>query len=216
MRGSQNDRGLQKLMPINYTVSQGECVSSISERNGFLPNTIWNHPENANLKTLRKDPNVLNPGDVLYIPDRDPKILDRPTDAKHVFKLKGVPAMLRIRLLDGDDPRAGVPYQLEIDGKWVNGSTDGDGVLVQPIPPSAQRGKLLVGEGPTQDTHELNFGTVDPIETDDGVKKRLSDLGYGTDDMTAAIKAYQQKAGMEATGQVDDSMRSHLKEFFGQ
>jgi hypothetical protein len=203
-------------MPLRYTVSQGECLSSIADRNGFLPETLWNHPENAPLKTLRKDPNVLNPGDVLFIPDRTPRITDCATDQKHVFKLKGVPAMLRIRLLDGDEPRAGVPYQLEIDGKWVNGSTNGDGVIEQPLPPGAVRGKLLVGEGPSQDVHELKFGTVDPIETDEGVKKRLSDLGYGTDNMSEALKAFQAKQKLEVSGNIDDATRARLKEIFGQ
>ena len=47
----------------------------------FYWQTLWNLPENAALKTLRKNQNVLMAGDTLHIPDLTVKQETRPTDA---------------------------------------------------------------------------------------------------------------------------------------
>jgi N-acetylmuramoyl-L-alanine amidase len=201
----------------NHTVAQGECFSSIAAQFGFTVDTLWNLPENAQLKANRKDPNVLYPDDVVFVPDPRPKEVSCATEKRHPFVKKGSPAKLKIRLLDGQQPRANVAYKLQIDGVWVDGTTDSNGYLEQPLPPSAKKGQLLVGEGPTQDVHDLDFGFVDPIETDSGVAKRLRDLGYETgSDPSIAIRGFQADQGLEVTGQVDDAFKQKLSEVFGQ
>ena len=201
----------------NHTVTQGDCLSSIAALSGFTVDTLWNLPENAQLKSARKDPNVLYPDDVVFIPDLRSKVIPCATEKRHPFVKKGSPAKLKIRLLDGQEPRANVPYQLQIDGVWVSGVTDGSGYLEQPLSPSARKGQLLVGEGPTQDVHDLDFGYVDPIDTDSGVAKRLRDLGYETgNDPGQAIRGFQKDQGLEVTGQVDDTLKQKLAEVFGQ
>ena len=200
----------------NYTILQGDCLSSIADKFGFLPDTLWNHGENAGLKTRRKDPNVLCPGDVLFVPEKTVKEVVKPTDATHSFVKQSAKAKLRLRLMDGDQPRANLPYQLSIDGTLLDGTTDGDGYLEHPIPPGAQKGRLLVGDGPTKDMHEFLFGTVDPVDTDSGVTGRLRDLGYDPDHMAAAVQAFQQDQGLNATGQIDDATRATLEKVFGQ
>jgi N-acetylmuramoyl-L-alanine amidase len=200
----------------SYTVQQGDCVSSIADRYGLLWTTVWNHPSNSQLRQLRKDPNVLYPGDELFVPDLDVKQVDRPTDQRHTFVKKGVPAKLKIRLLDQDQPRAGVAYQLEIDGALKSGVTDSGGYIDQPLPPGAQHGKLTVGDGPTRDVHEIQFGSLDPFDTETGVRGRLVSLGFGGDDIKAAIEAFQKKEGIPITGEADAATQSHLKDKYGQ
>lgn len=51
-----------------HTVVQGECLSSIAVLSGHLPETIWNHPENASFRAIRDDLNVLFPGDRVFVP----------------------------------------------------------------------------------------------------------------------------------------------------
>ena len=199
-----------------YTIQQGDCVTNLANQAGLLWTTVWNHPNNAALKQLRKDPNVLLPGDQLFIPDLDPKLIDKPTDQKHTFVKKGTPAKLKIRLLNQDQPRANLPYQLDIDGALLSGSTDGDGYISQPLPPGAQRGKLTVGSGTTRDVYEIQFGAVDPFDTDTGVRGRLLSLGFGGDDIQEALKAFQQKEGLDVTGQADDATKSRLQQRYGQ
>ncbi len=200
-----------------HTAQQGDCLTSIAEQYGMYWETIWNHPENADLKRRRKDPNVLFPGDLVFVPEKRIKEVTRSSDQQHSFRRKGVPAKLRIRLMDGDEPMAARPYQLEIDGNWIKGTTDQDGYIEQPLPPGARKGRILVGEGSTQDVFELQFGTIDPLDTTEGVKGRLSDLGYASDgDPAEVLSAFQQKYGLAVTGQVDEATRQKLREVFGQ
>src|SRR6185503_19739164 len=74
---------------VLYTVKQGDHLMKIAERFGFSTyETIWNRPENAELKNKRDSPNLLLPGDRLFIPDKDDKTVDAATGRLHRFKLK--------------------------------------------------------------------------------------------------------------------------------
>jgi hypothetical protein len=203
-------------MSEDLEVRQGDCISSIAFEHGFFWDTLWNHPNNADLKQKRKDPNVLMEGDVVHIPDLTPKVESGGTDQRHRFRLKGVPAKFKLRLMLDDRPRANEPYRLNIDGHWHEGTTDHDGCLKHPIPPNAQSGTLIVGKEESQDTYHLKFGSIDPLDSDEGIRGRLLDLGYGADDLAAGLRAFQQKEGLQPTGRADDATRAKLKERFGQ
>src|ERR1700730_8718188 len=155
-------------MPM-YTVEQGDCMNSIAKAYGFLWQTLWNHPLNASVKQKRKDPNVLYPGDVVHVPEKEPKFETGETDQRHRFKLKGNVCKLRIRLLYNDKPRTGEPYHINIDGTWFDGQTDGDGWLEQVISPDAQKGKLVLPNA--SEEHSLLLGHMDPITEIAGIQK---------------------------------------------
>jgi hypothetical protein len=202
---------------IEHTVSQGECLSSISAHYGFTWQTIWEHGLNAELKQLRKDPNVLFPGDVVKIPDRALKEESRGTDARHRFQKKGTPAKLKIRLLLNDKPRPERRYRLCIDGTWIKGQTDGAGFLEVKIPPHARQGELYVEEDGFEDVFQLQLGELDPIDTDEGVVKRLANLGYATTpDLAAGLRSFQHASGLTVTGTLDNATRAKLKEHHGE
>lgn len=194
-------------MPEDYIVQQGESVASIAASRGFSWQTLWNHGNNASLKQLRKDPDILLPGDVLHIPDKEKKQESRGTEARHKFKKKGTPAKFKMKLVrtpketkeklerpktevwkyaEADnpiikpEPAANEPYELYADGKLVkNGNTDGDGILTATLPPGAQGGILITNPGkPSERTLELNFRQMDPIDEIPGLCKRLHNLGY--------------------------------------
>src|SRR5438270_3311259 len=162
-------------MAEDYTVEQGDCISSIAFEHGFFWETLWNHSSNATLKTERKTPNILMEGDLVHIPDLAVKQECGSTEKKHRFKRKAVPAKFRIRLLDADEPRAREPYLLYIDGASYSGSTDGDGWIEWPILPNAKQGRLLLNGGDEQYTFML--GHLDPIDQITGLQSRLSSLG---------------------------------------
>ncbi|HZF28930.1 MAG TPA: peptidoglycan-binding domain-containing protein [Gammaproteobacteria bacterium] len=155
---------------------------------------------------------------MLFVPDKTPKNAGCGTEQKHTFKRKGVPAKLKIRLLLDDEPRANEPYHLTVDGRTVEGATDSDGFLEEPIPPGATRGQLRVGAGPVFDVFELALGTLDPIDTDSGVEGRLQGLGYPVhdDDLAPAIRAFQADEQLTVTGRVDAGTRDLLQQRFGQ
>jgi hypothetical protein len=204
-------------MPTRYPVKQGDCLSSVAYAHGFFPDTIWNHPDNADLKQLRKDPNVLMPGDLLVIPDKDLKALSKPTEQKHKFRKKGVPAKFKVRLLKNGQPRKNEKYRLIIDGLAEDGRTDGDGFVAKPLPPDAQEGRLIVGEADRKETFVFRFGCVNPIDTDEGVAGRLHDLGYAVgEDNRGALRKFQADNGLPINGEADAATRNKLKESFGQ
>jgi hypothetical protein len=81
---------------MKHTVRQGECIDSIAFEHGFFVDTLWNYVQNRALKQLRKDPNILQPGDIVMIPERTLRKESCITEKKHTFKRKGVPAKLRL------------------------------------------------------------------------------------------------------------------------
>lgn len=199
-----------------HVVQQGDCLSNLTDQFGLKWETVWNHPNNQALREKRSDPNVLYPGDELYIPDRETKEVPRPTEKRHKFVKTGIRAKLKLKLLDDFQPRAGVSYELQVDGVQKSGVTDGQGYLEQWIPPSARRARLLVGKGTIKDVYDLRLGELDPIDTEEGIRGRLVDLGFGSDNLNEAINAYQKREGLPITGEANEATRNRLKERFGQ
>ena len=201
-----------------YVAQQGDCLSSIAFDLGFLPETIWNHPSNLELKQKRKDLNILLPGDELNIPDKQIAEYDRPTDARHKFCRKSVPSICRLQVFDGEKPRANQDYILVIDGMHFSGATDGEGKLEQSIPPNARAGTLTIG--PDKMTYDLDFGQLDPVAEISGVQGRLINLGYDCGEVTGemneptrtALLAFQHRFQLDETGEMDEYTLRKLEE----
>lgn len=207
-----------------YTVKQGDCILSIAEDFGFAYETIWNHPNNADLKQKRNDPTILFAGDAVFVPDKTPRIEDKPVDELHKFVKKVAKAKVRLRLMDlKRQPRPSLPYVATVDGENMEGESDGDGYITLQVRPNAKHLTLKITEGDKTDTYELPLGSVDPITELTGVQQRLVNLGYpcgsemGTlgDITKAAIRAFQKEAGLPETGDPDDATRAKLKELHG-
>jgi len=211
-------------MSSDYTVKQGDCISSVAYEHGFFWETLWNHVANSALKQKRKDPNVLMEGDVVHIPDKTEKQESGATKKKHKFKLKSVPAKLRLRLLDSkQEPRANLSYTIKIDGALFQGTTDADGRIEHPIQPNAHRALLTIKLKGKDEKYSLNLGHVDPVTEPSGVQQRLLNLGYDcrpgdsltSDRIQTAVKMFQKKSGLTQTGVVDDATRQKLKDAHG-
>lgn len=203
-----------------HKVKAGECISSIATQYGFLWETLWNHPDNATLKSERGSADVLQPGDLVVIPEKSSKKVAAATEQRHQFKLKGTPAMLRLCLQCDGKPRANEDYTLNIDGRFISGKLDGQGKLEVAIPPKASSAQLRVG--PKRDLYVLNLGHIDPIDQIAGVQQRLANLGFGCkvngslDAATeAALRSFQEKQGLSVTGQIDDATKQKLQAAYG-
>jgi hypothetical protein len=209
-----------RTMPA-YSVQQGDCISSIAFQFGLHPDTLWKHPQNADLKTRRRDPNVLFPGDTVFVPDKTLRQEDAGTDQKHSYVLKGVPLKLKVRFLRNGKPLANQKYTLAIDGVVSNGTTDGDGNLECPLSPKAQSGTVTFPD--LDEQHALNLGHLDPVDEVSGVQARLSNLGFmggepsgQLDDATRnAIAAFQTSRNVPSTGELDQPTKDALKSCFG-
>jgi len=205
-----------------YIVQQGDCIATIAKGSGHFWKTIWNDAANSGLRQARRDPWVLLPGDRVHVPELRIKHECGATEQRHRFRRKGEPHEFRIQLLDDGQPRANEPYWLEIDGVILaSGNLDGEGKLLIRIPGSARRGTLRVGQ--VSDAYPLAFGGIDPISELTGVQQRLNNLGFpcGQEDgilgagTRAALKRFQRKHKLSATGDPDQATRDKLKEAHG-
>jgi N-acetylmuramoyl-L-alanine amidase len=170
-----------------YTVKQGDHMSGIAQAFGFLWQTIWNDPSNADLKRQRPNPHILFPGDQVFIPDKETEAFDRPTDNRHTFILKLPSLNLCIRLDRAYyKPIAGASCNLHVQLDSTDQQSDDSGSLERKILADEQQATLIVNE--TADvqgserkivtTIPVNIGYLDPIDTLPGQVKRLSNLGY--------------------------------------
>ena len=214
-------------MPITHTVEEGECLASIAGTYGFADvKTIYDHPDNAELRGKRPNPNLIRPGDVVVIPDRKQKKVPCASGAKHRFEVRAPPTRLRLVLKDDEGhPLANKKYELRAGRRMVEGTTDGDGLVDQSIPAEARQGelRLFLGEpGETEHGYvfQLELGSLGPAEGVRGAQARLENLGYdcggvtGTmDEQTAeAIAAFQEKHKLQATGTLDETTMTKLRE----
>jgi hypothetical protein len=207
---------------IEHVVVQGECLASISVQYGFFWGTLWDHPDNAELKKLRADPNILRPGDVVVIPPKTPKVAVCRTGQSHRFRLKGVPPKLRLRLLKNDEPRTGEPYSIAVGDRTVQGVVGDDGLVEAFLPVRASEVRLRVGEPGSETEYLLRLGHVDPLDTLAGAQARLRNLGLyqgeidGTlgDSTRAALALFQLLNGLEETGELDEATRARLAESY--
>lgn len=210
---------------MDYTVDQGDCLLSIAESTGILWETIWNHPNNAALKQRRNnDPNVLLPGDVLYIPDIQERHEMRGVDQRHKFKKKTTKAKVKLRLLDMKRrPRRSLQYAANVDGDITRGSTDGDGYLTLQVKAAAREVRLTVTEHGRNEEYVLPLGHIDPADSVSGVQQRLTNLGYrcasdagSVGEAThTAVRAFQKEMQLPETGEIDDATRDRLKQMHG-
>jgi hypothetical protein len=139
-------------MPIDYIVETGDCISSIAFDHGFFWETIWNHPKNAELKTKRKDPNILQEDDIVYTPDLTLKRVSRPTNQKHKFVRKGAPAKLRFRIMEEPKPEE---TQTAAGGASPGGGGGGGGSFLDKAADAAQKAiGLSSGGGATKEFSE--------------------------------------------------------------
>jgi hypothetical protein len=82
-----------------YEVSQGECIASLARDSGHFWRTIWNDAANSELRRIRKNPNILLPGDRVHIPPIRSKAEQRDTGKRHSFVRLGEPAFIELCIL---------------------------------------------------------------------------------------------------------------------
>jgi N-acetylmuramoyl-L-alanine amidase len=206
-----------------HEIREGECVSSIAAAAGLTEEKLWNDPANAEMKAARRERNILLQGDRLHVPELARKDEAGATEMRHRFQLKTGPVMLRLRMLDEDQPRAREVYHLKIDGQIIQGKTDAAGMIEQEIPPQARKAVLRMGDINSGEDYVLQLGTLDPLDQLSGVQSRLRNLGFAPGAIDgvlslqteAALAAFQRKHKLEATSKPDAITRQKLKEQYG-
>jgi hypothetical protein len=187
-----------------HEVKQGETVSSIADNYKFRNyKTVYLHSENADLRKMRPNPDIIFPGDLLYIPDMEEKWVPAVTDKRHYYVVKSRYKVLRIRLQDfNGKPLSEAPYELSFGLNVINDTTNAQGVFEKRVPVQLREAALKI-EG-YQWT--LKIGDLNPIdETLDtgasGIQMRLINLGFHPGPVDgvigprtkAAIQGFQKK-----------------------
>lgn len=212
-----------------HIVSQGEHLSGIAANYGFTSyHEIWDHPNNADLKGKRKNPNVLFPGDRLFVPDRETGKYSRSTDKRHTFKVKQSPLKLRLVLQDQyEKPIDSANCLLVVEGDSHKLTTDSQGKLELVIPPTA-RSAYLVVQDPEETPHDgiavsIKIGDLDPVEEISGQQARLRNLGYfwgevdgnSSQDFLSAVEEFQCENQLTVDGICGPQTQAKLKQEHG-
>lgn len=215
--------GKQITPPGYHEVEQGDWLSKLAVWYGFAKwQTIWDAAENTEIRKKR-DPNVIYPGDKIWIPAQGPKEESGGTEKKHRYGLKGQPDEITIILEDDkSQPRSGVKFEFNLKSKAVTkGSTSGDGKAQSKVPRHHDPAFLRVG---TESVH-LSIGNLNPMEADtpdkgvSGVQARLNNLGLraGAEDgilgprTRRAILLFQKIEKIKEDGDVTDELRGKLR-----
>lgn len=205
-----------------HTVRQGEYFALIAKEAGIRNwRTIYNHPRNADLRSKRPDPNVLFPGDRIYIPDKTTKTATCATGKTYVFKVPAPTIQIQIKL---KEQREGKPLKnakciLKVGDTEYPLTTDGEGRLKQEVPVGTETADLIVPDYFLE--WRLQVGNLDPLRQGSdqrhivtGVQGRLNNLGYPCGEVDGqlgprtcrALRDFQRQAmgRDDADGQLDD------------
>lgn len=206
---------------FEHTVGAGECLSSISRRFGFASwRTVFGDPKNKALRAARLNPNLLARGDVVFVPDRDPRVEESATNRRATYRTLAVPTRLRIRF----EGRSANEYELRVGGQVRKGTVGPGGMIDEPIPGDATTGELLMWpkDKPEQkDRWAIALGALDPVSELKGVQARLDNLGFvspvdgvESPETRQAIAAYQRWRGVgDGEGTLDGATRGDLEKF---
>lgn len=205
-------------MAEKHTVKEGECLATIAKKYGFKRwQTIYEAAENEELCKKRPNPNVLYPGDEIFIPDKEQKEESGATEEKHRFKLKTSKWIFRVEMKDEEmNPLEDYPYELFInDDLFKEGKTKAGGLIEFPMPLEARSGKLVFMGQETV----LKFGVLDPVSRIKGIQQRLNNLGFNPGPIDGiigprtrqAIRRFQQsQKDLKHTGRINDDTRKRL------
>jgi N-acetylmuramoyl-L-alanine amidase len=224
-------------MAKTYVVKQGDYLAKIAHRHGFAKwQTIYDHPKNAALKQLRPNPNVLLPGDEVFIPDAPQNRAAVAPNSTTKFRAQRPTALVRIALKDEQGNAVSIDrYELELGERTYPASKAkggavakalGQGLIEQKVEPDAGLGRLRIwkngGEDPDYEI-DLRVGDLDPADQVSGAQARLLHLGLDCGPVDGvlgpktqrALQVFQHRNGLQVTGELDQATIDKLKSAHG-
>jgi len=184
---------------MSHKVIQGECLISIAQKYGIANwRTIYDAPENEAFKKQRKDPNMICPGDNIFIPGLTGSKQPANLNKKTTYVLKKAKGFLSICLVDSKSkPLPDIPYDVsfyksEQDKKGeplqviAGEKTDADGYVEQKMPKAAKFAVITYSpylKRPSlKQKMGLKLGELDDPSTQLGMRSRLNHFGFYSGD----------------------------------
>jgi hypothetical protein len=206
-----------------YVIRQGDHLPLLAVRRRFDLNEVWNHPKNAGLKTLRKSPNILAPGDVVYLPDPAPVTwLPVTVGSPNSFTATVLTTKVSVTFAVAGKALAGVACVVHGLPAPNTFTTDGAGNLSLEVPLATES---VVVEFPSVPlVRRLKMGHLDPASECSGVIQRLRALGYisprsavdaDSPGLATAVTAFQKDNGLPPTGSLDRPTEEALERAHG-
>jgi len=202
---------------------QGESVPSIAAFYGFADwHAVWEARENESLRKKRSNPMILYPGDEVSIPDREKGSFIIETGKLNIIYLGKFQSLwLRLSLydMDGEPLKEGEAYCIEFEGKKVKGTIKDNGLLEEQIPCSVREAVLTI-QGKSR---KLLMGSLDPLDTVEGLWARLANMGYGSsdirkspdDELESAVRRFQIDYDLEPDGIPGPRTKAKIKKVYG-
>jgi hypothetical protein len=190
-----------------HIVEEGEHLAGIAAQHGFPSfKPIWDHADNAELRALRKTPNILLPGDRVVIPDKEQRIETGATEKRHTFLAPADRLELRVKVHDQGFRAIHDRCDLAAGSNKETMEQQGD-IFRDPIQPDLGKAELQFPISQTERTRipiPIEVGGLDPLDTLSGQQQRLNNLGY-----FAGFK----KTTATNPKAVDEQMRWAVEEF---
>lgn len=180
-RGAKFPHGSDEVAKT-HRVGDAECMTHIAFDAGFRAGaTLYTHPCNRELRTLRPNPSLLWPGDQVKILARELRTDPAQTGKRHEYHM--VPAERWLRVILHDElrrPLRECPYVFTVEGRRPSHrSTNGDGLLEEPVPAWAVRARIETARFDwTVEIAALLPVAKSPDHGQRGARQRLFNLGH--------------------------------------
>lgn len=208
-----------------YIIEQGDYLSKIAKAHGVRDWTdIYQHPNNAAFKEKYPNPNVIYPGEELFIPSAQGQGYKTGEPHTIVFAEPKLKLKLSVSWPYQNEKLTGKRYNLKVEGTVFNDSIPGSAIIEHDIPAAAETAQLTVWrDDNTPHTWTLNIGHLDPVDTVTGQQARLNNLGFpaGSEDgnygskTRQAVQQFQERYDLTVDGICGPKTQAKLEEVYG-
>jgi hypothetical protein len=205
-------------MPNTHVVQEGECLLHIGLRYGFDTDSFKDVSGNRELFLNHRTPYILNPGDIVYLPEKNKCLFYCKSGQREELDLPQNAFPLRMKLLN----KFGVyrPFckiTVELNNTTKEMISDENGIIVIEMPLSIPQVGLIINDY----RYTLRLSYLVPVSEVKGVQQRLAALGYyygaidgaPNPDFLEALKLFQAQHCISLTGVVDKATIQKFKEY---
>lgn len=203
-----------------YIVRGGDHFERIAFERGFDAATVWDDPQNAQLKAQRCDAGVLCAGDVLMIPSPESGAAEIMLGGENSYVTVVPSVRVALRMRRRDEPCRTTRWEARGGGFTARGTTTAEGDLAFDAPTTLREVVLALPELGVE--WVVQVGGLDPLGETSGLRARLENLGFlargeaNDADLAAALRTFQRARGLDESGAADEATVAALREAHGR